>query len=360
MVIKMERRIIHIDMDAFYAQVEQHDNPKLKGQPVIVGGRSFSRGVVSTASYEARKYGVHSAMAISRAHKLCPDGIYLRARFDRYREVSSQIMDIFLSYTDIVEPLSLDEAYLDITHLVNKKRPAKQIALQIQHDIFEKTGLTSSSGISYNKYLAKLASGMNKPSGTTVIDYKNVHHILMELDIGDFPGVGKVTEEKMHRLKIFNGQDLYDQDENFLIHHFGKRGRSLYEKARGIGTNQLDYDRERKSIGKETTFSYDRNDDEEMIRVLKSLAEQVSHRLDDKKLCGRVVTVKIRHEDFSIHTKQTGTSNPIYSADEIYEVAHHLYYELKNPSIPIRLIGVTVSELEKRAYRNMTIYDFLK
>ncbi|WP_040928260.1 DNA polymerase IV [Nosocomiicoccus massiliensis] len=356
----MERRIIHIDMDAFYAQVEQNDNPKLKGKPVIVGGRSFSRGVVSTASYEARKYGVHSAMAMSRAHQLCPDGIFLRARFNRYREVSSQIMDIFLSYTEIVEPLSLDEAYLDITHLVSKSRPAKSIALQIQHDIFEKTGLTSSSGISYNKYLAKLASGMNKPSGTTVIDYDNVDEILMSLDIGDFPGVGKVTQEKMHRLKIFNGQDLYDKDENFLISHFGKRGRSLYEKARGIGTNQLDYERERKSVGKETTFSYDRNDDEEMVRVLKDLSEQVSVRLEDKKLCGRVVTVKIRHDDFTVHTKQTGTSNPIFRTEDIYEVAHHLYYELKDPTIPIRLIGVTVSDLEKRSYRNMTIYDFLK
>src|SRR5699024_6201299 len=159
----------------------------------------------------------------------------------------------------------------------------------------------------------------------------------------------KVTEEKMHRLKIFNGQDLYDQDENFLIHHFGKRGRSLYEKARGIGTNQLDYDRERKSIGKETTFSDDRNDDEEMIRVLKNLSAQVSAQLDDKKLCGIDVTVKMRHEDFLIHTKQTGTTNPIYSADDIYEVVHHLYYDLKNPYLPMRLIGVTVSEVEKRA-----------
>ena len=178
-------------MDAFFAQVEQYDNPKLRGKPVIVGGRSFNRGVVATASYEARKFGVHSAMPTKTAHKLCPEGIFVHPRFERYKEISNQIKEIFLSYTEEIEPLSLDEAYLDITNLVDRQNSARSIALSIQSEIFEKTGLTSSSGISYNKYLAKIASGMNKPRGTTVIDYSNVLEILHQLPIGKFPCVGK-------------------------------------------------------------------------------------------------------------------------------------------------------------------------
>lgn len=359
MVKVMEKRIIHVDMDAFYAQVEQNDNKAYRGKPVIVGGRSFSRGVVSTASYEARKYGVHSAMAMKVAHQKCPDGIFLRARFDRYREISAQIRDIFLSYTDIVEPLSLDEAYLDITHLVNRKRSARMIALEIQSKIYETTGLTSSAGVSYNKYLAKIASGMNKPSGTTVIDYENVQELLWSLDIGDFPGVGKVTEATMKSKGILTGKDLYDWSKDALILEFGKRGESLYNKARGIGTAMLQKDRIRQSIGKETTFSYDRNEDEELLRVLLSLSGEVSKRLKDKDMAGRVVTVKIRNRDFSTHTKQTMLSNPVYQTEEIYEFASKLYMDLKDPVTPVRLIGVTVSGLETRVYRNMTIYDFI-
>lgn len=355
----MEKRIIHVDMDAFYAQVEQHDNPHYREKPVIVGGRSFSRGVVSTASYEARKYGVHSAMAMKLAYQKCPDGIFLKARFDRYKEISAKIKEIFLSYTDIVEPLSLDEAYLDITHLVNRQRSARMIALEIQSKIFVETGLTSSAGISYNKYLAKIASGMNKPSGTTVIDYNNVQEILWNLKIGDFPGVGKVTEQVMLDKGIHTGKDLYDWSKDNLILEFGKRGENLYEKARGIGTNTLEHNRVRQSVGKETTFSYDRNEDEELLRVLLELSEQVSTRLQDREMVGRVVTVKLRHKDFSTHTKQTMVSNPLYQTDEIYKIASQLYLDLKNPSIPVRLIGVTVSTLETREYRNMTIYDFI-
>lgn len=198
-----ERRIIHIDMDYFFAQVEMRDNPKLKGKPVIVGGKTSTRGVVSTASYEARKYGVHSAMPMSQAHKLCPNGYYVRARFDAYREASAVIMSIFKSYTDIVEPMSLDEAYLDITHLVRPDLSASKIATFIRRDIFEQTGLTSSAGVSYNKFLAKLASGMNKPNGMKVIDYNNVNDILMNLDIGDFPGVGKASKKVMHNHDIY-------------------------------------------------------------------------------------------------------------------------------------------------------------
>lgn len=355
----MERRIIHIDMDAFYAQIEQRDTPSYRNQPVIVGGRSESRGVVATASYEARKYGVHSAMATRTAYKLCPDGIYVRPRFDVYKEVSGQIMDIFLSYSEVVEPLSLDEAYLDITHLVSKERTAKSIALNIQRDIFDRTGLTSSSGISYNKYLSKIASGMNKPKGTTVIHYGNVQEILFGMPIGKFPGVGKVTEEKMKSLNISTGKELYDWSENHLTLEFGKRGSSLYQKARGIGRNELSVERIRKSVGKETTFDHDINDDDEILRVLEHLCSKVSRNLDRKQIAGRVVTVKLKTTDFKAHSKQMMTTNPIFNTEEIFHYAYNLYHEVKSPEEPIRLVGVTISQLEERTYRNLTIYDFL-
>ncbi|CEA03937.1 DNA polymerase IV [Jeotgalicoccus saudimassiliensis] len=355
----MEKRIIHIDMDAFFAQVEQRDNPELRGKPVIVGGRSFNRGVVATASYEARKFGVHSAMPTKTAHKLCPDGIFVHPRFERYKEISAQIREIFLSYTELIEPLSLDEAYLDITELVSRETPSKEVALSIQRDIFDRTGLTSSSGISYNKYLAKIASGMNKPKATTVIHYDNVLKILHELPIGKFPGVGKVTEEKMLGMGIKNGKDLYDISRNDLILKFGKRGESLYNKARGIGTNELTVQRERKSVGKETTFNYDRNDDKEILGVLEELSDKVSVRLEDRQLAGRVVTVKIKNGDFETHSKQMMTMDPVFKGEDIYHYAYNLYHEVKEQDVPIRLIGVTVSGIEERLYRNMTIYDFI-
>ncbi|MDT3973595.1 DNA polymerase IV, partial [Staphylococcus saprophyticus] len=267
-----ERRIIHVDMDYFFAQVEMRDNPKLKGKPVIVGGKASGRGVVSTASYEARQYGVHSAMPTAQAHKLCPNGYYVTPRFEAYKTASEKIMNIFKSYTEVVEPLSLDEAYLDITHLVRPDLPASRIAQYIRRDIYEATMLTSSAGVSYNKFLAKLASGMNKPNGLTVIDYRNVHDILMGLDIGDFPGVGKASKQKMHQEAIYTGQDLYNQSERDLIRLFGKRGHGLYNKARGIDHNPVKPTRIRKSVGTERTFATDMNDDEEILQKIWELS----------------------------------------------------------------------------------------
>ena len=357
--MRMERRIIHIDMDAFYAQVEQRDNPEYRGKPVIVGGRTATRGVVATASYEARKFGVHSAMPTRIAHQKCPDGIYVRPRFDVYKAISEEIHEIFHEYTSLIEPLSLDEAYLDITQLVNRTRPARKIALEIQRDIFEKTGLTSSAGISYNKYLAKMASGMNKPSGTTVIHYGNFQEILWALDIGEFPGVGKVTREKMIRRGIKTGRDLYEKSLDELIQLYGKRGKSFYNKARGIGTNVLTVERERKSIGKEKTFDYDINNDEEILDVVEKLCEEVAKRLDLKDVVAKTVTVKMKTDNYVTHTKQMITDSPVMTREELYTYAYHLYHELKDPDQYIRLIGVTTSNLEKRQYRNLTIFDFM-
>lgn len=354
----MERRIIHIDMDCFYAQIEQRDEPKYRGKPVIVGGRSENRGVVATASYEARKYGVHSAMPMRTAYKLCPNGVYVRPRFNIYKEVSSKIMDIFLKYSEVVEPLSLDEAYLDVTHLVSKDRTARSIAVDIQREIYDAVRLTSSSGISYNKYLAKIASGMNKPKGTTVIHYGNAQKILFDMDIGNFPGVGKVTEEKMKSLRIMTGKDLYSWSEADLVFEFGKRGSSLYKKARGVGTNELSAERIRKSIGKETTFNYDINDDDTILKVLENLCEKVSDNLERKQIAGRVITVKLKTMNFESHTKQMMTDNPVFESSEIFHYAYNLYHEVKRTEVPIRLVGVSLSQLEERTYRNLTIYDF--
>ncbi|TDL98312.1 DNA polymerase IV [Macrococcus brunensis] len=356
----MEKRIIHVDMDAFYAQIEQRDNPKLKGKPVIVGGKSSSRGVVSTASYEARKFGVHSAMPMSRAHQLCPDGYYVTPHFNVYREVSATIMEIFKSYTEFVQPVSLDEAYLDITHLVRRDMPASQVARYIKRDVLEATQLTCSAGVSYNRFLAKMASGMNKPDGLTIIHHGNVHDILMPLPIGDFPGVGKVTEEKMKTLGIETGQDLFNQTERDLINWFGKRGPKLYRYARGIGDDTVSSERTRKSIGKETTFEVDKNDDEEILAVIRKLAKQVSDKLSQHHFAGDIVTVKIKEFDFTTVTKQLKLPEHITEADAIYNIAYHLYTEVKSTERPIRLIGVTVGNLKEKRFENMTIYDFIQ
>lgn len=355
----MERRIIHIDMDAFYAQVEQRDNPDLKGKPVIVGGKSRNRGVVATASYEARKFGVHSAMPTARAHQLCPDGYYVSPRFDVYKEVSSQIMSIFKGYTDIVQPVSLDEAYLDITHLVRKDLGASQIAAFIKRDIMTSTNLTCSAGVSYNKFLAKIASGMNKPNGLTVIHYGNVEQILSDLPIGEFPGVGKVTEEKMQRLKIMNGKDLRGKSELELIELFGKKGSSLYQKARGIGSDIINMDRVRKSIGKESTFSHDVQDEAFILQTMRTHSEKVALKLQDLNKVSDTITVKIKTSDFESHTKQTKIIDFTDQADTIYNTAVLLYTDLKEEFNNIRLVGVSVGNLKNKVYENLTIYDFL-
>ncbi|MBU7217447.1 DNA polymerase IV [Staphylococcus gallinarum] len=354
-----ERRIIHVDMDYFFAQVEMRDNPKLKGKPVIVGGKASSRGVVSTASYEARQYGVHSAMPTAQAHKLCPNGYYVSPRFEAYKAASDKIMKIFKSYTDIVEPLSLDEAYLDITHLVRPDLPASSIAQYIRRDIFEETKLTASAGVSYNKFLAKLASGMNKPNGLTVIDYNNVHEILMNLDIGDFPGVGKASKEKMHEHDIFNGQDLYNQSEYELIRLFGKRGHGLYNKARGVDHNPVKPTRIRKSVGTERTFSTDMNDDDAILQKIWELSNKTADRLAKIQKSGKTVTVKIKTYKFEALSKQKSLRSPVRNETDIYNIAYSLYAELKDPEVPIRLVGVTVGNLERSTYENMTIYDYI-
>lgn len=358
-VITMERRIIHIDMDAFFAQVEVRDNPKLKGKPVIIGGRASGRGVVSTASYEARVFGVHSAMPMARAHQLCPDGYYVRPRLNHYREISNEIMAIFKSYTDIVEPLSLDEAYLDITDLVRNDLPASKIAEYIQKDIYNKTRLTCSAGISYNKFLAKLASGMNKPNGRTIINYEDTHDLLMALPIGKFSGIGKVTEEKMKALGIMKGEDLYQISQMELIQIFGKRGLSFYNKVRGIDYSSVKPTRIRKSIGRETTFETDQNDDDYIISTIRKLSAQVAKRAERYEMSGRTITLKLKSHNFETISKQVSVNTPIHDEIEIFNIAYELYNSIKEPDVSIRLVGVSIGNLVSKTYRNLTIYDFI-
>ncbi|MCG3402659.1 DNA polymerase IV [Staphylococcus massiliensis] len=354
-----ERRIIHIDMDYFFAQVEVRDNEKLRGKPVIVGGKASHRGVVSTASYEARKYGVHSAMPMVQAHKLCPNGYYVQPRFEAYREASGIIMDIFKSYTEKVEPLSLDEAYLDITELVRPDLPASHIAEYIRRDIYDKTQLTSSAGVSYNKFLAKLASGMNKPNGLTIIDYNHVHEILMNLDIGDFPGVGSRSKEKMHHHGIYTGADLYQKSMDELIRWFGKRGVGFYNKVRGIDHREVKAERIRKSVGTERTFQSDVNDDALILQKIRELSHKTSERLGKLQKSAGTVTVKIKTYKYETISKQRTLPEPVTDEIDIYNIAYGLYNEVKDPNVPIRLVGVTVGNLRPHYFKNLTIFDYL-
>lgn len=291
--MKNQRKIIHIDMDAFYASIEQRDNPNLKGKPVIVGGNPQGRGVVSTCSYEARKYGIHSAMPCKVAYKRCPYAIFVRPRFEVYSQVSYEIRKIFYKYTDLVEPLSLDEAYLDVTDNKLNIKYATEIAKLIKNEIYEKTGLTASAGVSYNKFLAKLASDYNKPNGLTIIREDNSQSFLESLPISKFFGIGKVTQRALHNLGIETGYDLRQLGVNELESIFKNRGYLFYQLARGIDHRPVEPHRERKSVGAETTLSENLDlEDEKLINILDELCEEVANRTEYLKKMGRTVTLK--------------------------------------------------------------------
>ncbi|MBT8324428.1 MAG: DNA polymerase IV, partial [Winogradskyella sp.] len=296
------RKIIHVDMDAFYASVEQLDNPKLRGKPVAVGG-SEKRGVVSAASYEARQFGVRSAMSGLQAKRLCPDIIFVKPRFDRYKEISQKIRKIINQFTDLVEPLSLDEAYLDVTENKIGLPSATLIAKKIRDKIFEETGLTASAGISINKFIAKVASDINKPNGQKTVNPEEVLEFLEALDIRKFYGVGKVTAEKMYQLGIFTGKDLKAKSIEFLSEKFGKSGVYYYQVVRGIHDSKVKPNRVRKSLAAERTFSENLSSEIFLLDKLERIAEEVSNRLDNAKISGKTVTLKIKYSDFSLQTR---------------------------------------------------------
>ena len=337
------RKIIHIDMDAFFASVEQLDNPELRGKPIGVGGGE-NRGVVAAASYEARKFGVRSAISGVLAKKNCPELIFVRPRFERYKEISKKIQAIFKEYTDLVEPLSLDEAYLDVT--INKKgnTSASLLAEEIRKRIFEEVGLTASAGISINKFVAKIASDYNKPNGQKTVNPDEVEAFLENLAIAKFYGVGKVTTEKMYQLGIFTGKDLKTKSLDYLEKHFGKAGAFYFNVVRGIHRSEVKTNRISKSVAAEHTFETNLSSEVFMIEKLESIALQLENRLKKNTLSGKTVTLKIKYSDFSQQTRSK--TLPYFIADKglILETVKELLYqeELKDS---VRLLGISMSNL---------------
>ncbi|MBU3027962.1 DNA polymerase IV [Zobellia galactanivorans] len=337
------RKIIHVDMDAFYASVEQLDNPDLRGKPIAVGGSS-KRGVVAAASYEARKYGVRSAMSSVLAQRNCPELIFVKPRFERYKEISHQIRNIFYEYTDLVEPLSLDEAYLDVT--VNKKGnpSASLIAKEIRQKIYDTIGLNASAGISINKFIAKVASDINKPNGQKTVNPEEVSLFLEELEIRKFYGVGKVTAEKMYKLGIFTGKDLKLKTLEFLEGNFGKNGSYYYNVVRGIHTSPVKPHRIPKSVGAERTFNENLSSEIFMLERLDHIAEELEKRLKKANIAGKTVTLKIKYSDFTLNTRSKTLAYYISSKSLILETAKELLYQEKLQN-SVRLLGISLANL---------------
>ncbi|MCS4433396.1 DNA polymerase IV [Aquiflexum gelatinilyticum] len=336
------RKIIHVDMDAFYASVEQMDNPDLRGKPLAVGGNS-ERGVVAAASYEARKFGVRSAMSGKMAALKCPHLIFVPPRFDRYKEISNQIREIFYAYTDLVEPLSLDEAFLDVTENKVNNPSATRIALEIRKRIKEEVGLNASAGISYNKFLAKTASDINKPNGQAVILPKDAETFLEKLPIERFFGIGKVTADKMKALGIHNGFDLKQFSLQYLTKRFGKSGLHFYNIVRGIHLSEVQPNRIRKSLSAENTFETDLAKMEEWLTELEEIFEELKRRISRSGIKGRTVTLKIKYHDFTVQTRSK-TFEQFTEPEKIWETTLELLNqeELKSP---VRLFGIGISNL---------------
>ena len=334
-------------MDAFYASVEQRDRPELKGKPVIVGGDPDSRGVVAACSYEARKFGIHSAMPSSTAVKRCPQAVFIRPRFDVYLQVSSQIRGIFHEYTDLVEPLSLDEAFLDVTQNFKRMQSATLIAGQIKKAIYARTGrLTASAGVSFNKFLAKVASDFNKPDGITIITPESAAEFIDRLPVRKFFGVGKVTEEKMIDLGIKTGADLKKFNINELIQMFGKSGRYFFKCANGLDDRPVEPNRIRKSIGKETTLHQDIDDTDRMIEILEEIALKLEELLCNRGLKGRTITLKIKYHDFRSITRSVTVDRPVDDAGVIMVHVNSLLTRTEAGKEKVRLLGISLSNFD--------------
>ncbi len=340
---EISRKIIHVDMDAFFASVEQRDFPEYKGKALVVGGRPERRGVVAAASYEARRYGIRSAMATSQALKRCPDLIIIYPRFDVYKEASQEIQKVFKEYTDLIEPLSLDEAYLDVTQNKKEIPSAIWVAQEIKKKIFEQTDLIASAGVSYNKFLAKVASDMDKPDGLYVITPEKSHEFLMELPIEKFYGIGKVTTKKMNNLGIYFGKDLINFSEEKLFQVFGKSGRYFYQIVRGKDFREVRTHHVRKSFGKETTFDKDLSNLNRMEDEIEKLAEKVFV----KKILGRTLTLKVKYGDFQQVTRSQTLLEPLSSVAEIAELSKKLLKRTEAGERPVRLLGISLSNTSK-------------
>ena len=340
---KVIRKIIHIDMDAFYASVEQMDDPRLKGRPVAVGG-GRERGVVAAASYEARKFGVKSAMASVLAKNKCKNLIFVKPRFSRYKEISFQIREIFHEYTDIIEPLSLDEAFLDVTDNKKNITLASDLASEIRWRIQNEIGITASAGISINKFIAKVASDINKPNGQKTIHPQKVDEFIDNLPINKFFGIGKVTTKKMNAIGVFNGKDLRGIDDKTLKHHFGKSGLQYYKIVRSIQDNPVNPNRIRKSIGAEQTFTQDINSESFMLDKLSTIADELENRMAKTGNKGKTLTVKIKYGDFSQHTRSKTIDEYVSKKDEFFPLIKDLLYQ-KRIEKSVRLLGISITNL---------------
>lgn len=344
-----QRKIIHIDMDAFYASVEQRDRPELQGKPVVVGGLPEGRGgVVATASYEARAFGIRSAMPSKKAAQLCPHAVFIRPRFDAYKQASQEIRAIFCEYTELVEPLSLDEAFLDVTEDKKGIGSALEIAAQIKQRIREDVRLTASAGVSVNKFLAKIASDLQKPDGLSFIGPSKVEAFMESLAVEKFFGVGKVTAAKMKALGLHAGADLKKLPEQELVALFGKTGRFFYGIVRGIDNRPVQPNRETKSIGAEDTFPQDLTTSEEMCAELEVIASLVEKRLRRHALKGRTITVKIKYHDFKIVTRSRSFAEPVGDVKTIAATAKALLAETDLSHAKVRLLGITLSNFGER------------
>lgn len=338
------RKIIHVDMDAFFASVEQLDNPELRGKPVAVGGGG-DRGVVSAASYEARKFGVRSAMSNVVAKQKCPEIIFVKGNYKRYKEISIQIREIFYDYTDLVEPLSLDEAYLDVTKNKIGNPSASLIAKEIRKRILDEIGLTASAGISINKFIAKVASDINKPNGQKTINPEEVIPFLEELPIQKFYGIGKVTASKMYNLGIFNGRDLKEKSLEEMSFLFGKSGTHYYDIVRGIHRSEVKPNRIRKSLGAERTFRENISSEVFMLDKLNTIAEELEDRMQNSKTKGKTVTLKIKYSDFTQQTRSKTVEKFIQKKADFLPIVKELLFQekLKNS---VRLLGISFSNLD--------------
>ena len=338
------RKIIHVDMDAFFASVEQLDNPDLRGKPVAVGGGG-DRGVVSAASYEARNFGVRSAMSNVLAKQKCPEIIFVKGNYKRYKEISLQIREIFYDYTDLVEPLSLDEAYLDVTHNKVGNPSASLIAKEIRKRILDEIGLTASAGISINKFIAKVASDINKPNGQKTINPEEVIPFLEELPIQKFYGIGKVTASKMYNLGIFNGRDLKEKSLEEMSLLFGKSGTHYYDIVRGIHRSEVKPNRIRKSLGAERTFRENISSEVFMLDKLKTIADELEERMKNSKTKGKTVTLKIKYSDFTQQTRSKTVEKFIQKKADFLPIVKELLFQekLKNS---VRLLGISFSNLD--------------
>ncbi|MCR4764895.1 MAG: DNA polymerase IV [Bacteroidaceae bacterium] len=335
-------KIIHVDMDQFYAAVEQLDQPALKGKPIVVG-HDAERGVVSTASYEARKFGVHSAQSIQVAKRLCPQLIIVEPHFQRYKEVSAQLHEIFHDYTDLIEPISLDEAFLDVTENKKGMELGVDIAREIKQRIYERTGLTASAGVSYCKFLAKIASDWRKPDGLTVIHPDRALDFIAKLRVEKIWGVGEKTAEKMHSMGIFTGLDLRNTSLSWLTQEFGKMGRVFYDFARGIDLRPVIAEWERKSVSCERTFEKDISDQSAVIIELYHAVLELERRIAKNNFEGRTLTLKVKFNDFQQITRSTTVAHVLLTKDDILPLAKRLLKNVEFESHPIRLIGLGVS-----------------